>query len=105
MWEAFTSALKEIKDPETLKIMTWLRDLHGFSILEENLAWYLINGRLSSSRAAAITEYIDTRLLPRLRPHAISLVDAFELTPALVRTNLAAAEAARRAGIEEMVRN
>jgi len=105
MWEAFTSALKEIKDPETLNIMTWLRDLHGFCILEENLAWYLINGRLSSSRAAAITEYIDTRLLPRLRPHAISLVDAFELTPALVRTNLAAAEAARRAGIEEMVRN
>lgn len=105
MWEAFTSGIKALKDPNTKQIMTWLRDLYGFVILEENLAWYLINGRLSSSRASAITEYIDTRLLPRLRPHAISLVDAFELTPALVRTNLAQAEAMRRSQIEEMVRN
>jgi len=105
LWEAFTSALKRIKDPQTLQIMTWLRDLYGFGILEENLAWYLINGRLSSSRAQAITEYIDTRLLPRLRPHAIALVDAFELTPGLVRTDLAKQEAARRKDIDQMVRN
>ena len=105
MWEAFTSALKSIKDKESLQIMTWLRDLYGFGLLEENLSWYLINGRLSSSRAVAITEYIDGRLLPRLRPHAISLVDAFELTPALVRTNLASDEAMRRADIDALVRN
>ena len=103
-WEAFTTALKKVKDPESLQILTWLRDLYGFGILEENLAWYLINGRLSSSRAEAITEYIDSRLLPRLRPHTISLVDAFGLTPALVRTNLAQAEAMRRAQLDELVR-
>jgi len=104
LWEAFTSALKTIKDEDSKQILTWLRDLYGFSILEENLSWYLINGRLSSSRAEAITEYIDGRLLPRLRPHVESLVDAFLLTPGLVRTNLAADEKKRQESRTELVR-
>jgi acyl-CoA oxidase len=104
LWEAFTSALKTIKDDDSRQILTWLRDLYGFSVLEENLAWYLINGRLSSSRAEAITEYIDTRLLPRLRPHAESLVDAFLLTPGLVRSTLAQDERARQESRTELVR-
>jgi len=104
LWEAFTSALKTIKDDDSRQILTWLRDLYGFSVLEENLAWYLINGRLSSSRAEAITEYIDTRLLPRLRPHAESLVDAFLLTPGLVRSTLAQDEKARQESRTELVR-
>ena len=105
MWEAFTSALKTIKDADSLKILTWLRDLYGFTLLEDNLEWYLINGRLSAARAEAITEYIDTRLLPRLKPHAESLVDAFELSPGLVRTTLAQDEAARQASRKNLVRN
>lgn len=105
MWEAFTSALTTIKDKDSRQILTWLRDLYGFTLLEENMAWYLINGRISSSRAEAITEYIDTRLLPRLRPHALSLVDSFKLTPGLVRTNLANDESKRRAESEQLVRN
>lgn len=101
-WEAFTSALKKIEDPETLQVMTWLRDLFGFSLLEENLAWYLINGRLSSHRAEAITDYIDGRLLPRLRPHALDLVDAFGLTEGLIRSDLAfGSEAKRRSSLEK----
>ncbi len=105
MWEAFTSALKTIKDADSLKILTWLRDLYGFTLLEDNLDWYLINGRLSAARAEAITEYIDTRLLPRIKPHAESLVDAFELSPGLVRTTLAQDEAARQASRKNLVRN
>lgn len=96
-WEAFTSALKKIEDPETLKVLTWLRDLFGFTLLEENLSWYLINGRISSHRAEAITDYIDGRLLPRLRPHALDLVDSFGLNENLIRSDLAfGAEAKRR---------
>lgn len=105
MWEAFTSALKTIKDKDSLQILTWLRDLYGFTLLEQNMAWYLLNGRINSARAEAISEYIDTRLLPRLRPHATKLVDAFLLTPGLVRTNLAQQEAERRASIKQLVRN
>jgi acyl-CoA oxidase len=105
MWEAFTSALKTIKDADSIKILTWLRDLYGFTLLEENLSWYLINGRLSGARAEAITEYIDSRLLPRLRPHAESLVDAFLLPPELVRTTLAQDEAERQLNRQTLVRN
>jgi len=94
---AFTSALKKIKNPETLQVMTWLRDLFGFTLLEENLAWYLMNGRLNSQRAEAITDYIDGRLLGRLKPHALDLVDAFGLSEGLIRSDLAfGAEAQRR---------
>jgi len=95
-WEAFTSALKTIKNPDTLKVMTWLRDLFGFTLLEENLAWYLMNGRLTSHRAEAITDYIDGRLLGRLKPHALDLVDAFGLTEGLIRSDLAFGSETRR---------
>jgi acyl-CoA oxidase len=104
MWEAFTSGIKTVEDDDSRKVLTWLRDLYGFTVLEENLAWYLINGRLSSHRAEAITDYIDGRLLPRLRPYAKDLVDAFLLTPGLVRTNLAEAERERQTSANPLVR-
>jgi acyl-CoA oxidase len=105
MWEAFTTALKTIEDPGSVQVLTWLRDLFGFTLLEQNLSWYLINGRLSSARAEAITDYIDGRLLPRLRPHAEALVDAFLLTPELVRTDLAMAERERQQTKSQLVRS
>lgn len=88
-WESFTEALDGIDDPETKKVLTWLRDLFGFGLIEKNLAWYLINGRLSGQRAQAITDYIDDRLLPRLRPHALDLVNAFGFEPEHVRAAIA----------------
>jgi acyl-CoA oxidase len=88
-WEAFTDAVDGIADKDTRKVLTWLRDLFGFSLIEKHLAWYLINGRLSTARAAAITDYIDDRLLPRLRVHALDLVDAFEFGPEHLRAPIA----------------
>jgi acyl-CoA oxidase len=88
-WEAFTEALAGIEHAPTRKVLTWLRDLFGLGLIEKNLAWYLIHGRLSASRAQAITRYIDGRLLPRLRPQALDLVEAFGFTPELVRAPIA----------------
>lgn len=102
MWEAFTSAIKTIKHADTVQILTWVRDLYGFTLIEKNLSWYLINGRLTAQRAEAITDYIDGRLLPRLKPHALDLVDAFQLTESLIRSDLAfGAEQKRRDSIKE----
>jgi acyl-CoA oxidase len=96
-WEAFTDALPGVQDPGTRKVLTWLRDLFGLTLIERELAWYLIHGRLSAGRATAITDYIDDRLLPRLRPHALDLVDAFGFAPEHVRAPIASgAEAARQ---------
>ena len=95
-WEAFTDAVNRIEDADTKQILTWLRDLFGLTLIEKHLSWYLINGRLSNQRAAAVTRYID-RLLRRLRPHAQELVDAFGYESEHVRAPIASgAEQARQ---------
>ncbi|VXB31189.1 Acyl-coenzyme A oxidase 1, peroxisomal [Arthrobacter sp. 9AX] len=75
-WEAFTDALGDAADPGTRTVLTWLRDLFGLSLIEKNLSWYLMNGRLSMQRGRTVGEYIN-RLLVKIRPHAVDLVDAF----------------------------
>ena len=95
-WEAFTDAVHRVADGDTKKVLTWLRDLFGLQLIEKHLAWYLINGRLSTQRAAAVSRYID-RLCARLRPHALELVDAFGYEPEHVRAPIASgAERARQ---------
>lgn len=80
-WEAFTDALDNTADEGTRTVLTWLRDLFGLGLIEKNAAWYLMHGRISAQRIQAVTSYIDDRLLPRLREHALPLVAAFEFTP------------------------
>jgi acyl-CoA oxidase len=88
-WEAFTDAVEKVEDDGTRQVLTWLRDLFGLGLIEKHAAWYLIHGRISAQRAQAITSYIDDRLLPRLREHALPLVAAFELSPELIRAPIA----------------
>lgn len=88
-WEAFTRALAKVPEGDTKQVLTWLRDLFGLGLIEKDAAWYLTHGRLSGKRAEAITAYIDDRLLPRIRTHALDLVAAFGLTPELVRAPIA----------------
>ncbi len=95
-WEAFTDAVNSVDDEGTKHVLTWLRDLFGLGLIEKHLAWYLINGRLSSQRAGAVSSYID-RLCLRLRPHAQDLVDAFGYAPEHLRAPIASgAERARQ---------
>ncbi|MHA3722988.1 acyl-CoA dehydrogenase family protein [Leucobacter sp. HY1910] len=102
-WEAFTEAVDALADPGSKQVLTWLRDLFGFSLIEQNAAWYLIAGRLSGQRAEAVTAYVD-RLIGRLRDHAGDLVDAFGLTPGLLRAEIATGiEAERQAEAQAYV--
>lgn len=94
-WEAFTEALAKVTDPGTKKVLTWLRDLFGLGLIEKHVAWYLINGRLSGQRASAVTSYID-RLLARIRPHAVDLVEAFGYTQDHMRAPIASGIEAER---------
>ena len=104
LWEAFTEALAQVRDDQTRQVLTWLRDLYGLERIERNLAWYLMNGRLTAQRARAVTGYIN-RLLARLRPHAVDLVDAFGYTDAHLRVPIASgAELARQEEAEEHLR-
>ncbi|MEJ3403957.1 acyl-CoA dehydrogenase [Rathayibacter sp. YIM 133350] len=87
-WEAFTRAVDRTTDAGTKQVLTWLRDLFGLGLIEKHLAWYLMNGRLSPKRAQAVTAYVD-RLITRLRPHALDLVDAFGYKPEHLRASIA----------------
>ncbi|UPO78267.1 acyl-CoA dehydrogenase [Arthrobacter sp. Helios] len=87
-WEAFTRGLDGINDAGTRQVLTWLRDLFGLGLIEKNLAWYLMHGRLSSQRARTLGDYIN-RLLAKIRPHALDLVDAFGYGPEHLRAAIA----------------
>jgi acyl-CoA oxidase len=87
-WEAFTRALEKVEDAGTKQVLSWLHDVFGLGLIEKHLAWHLINGRLSTQRAAAVSSYID-RLCRRLRPHALDLVDAFGYEPEHLRAPIA----------------
>ncbi|MDQ0678387.1 acyl-CoA oxidase [Arthrobacter pascens] len=95
-WEAFTEALRDTSDPGTKTVLTWLRDLFGLSLIEKNLAWYLMNGRLSMQRGRTVGQYIN-RLLVKIRPRALDLVDAFGYGEDHIRAAIATgAEKARQ---------
>jgi acyl-CoA oxidase len=101
LWEAFTAGLTQVTDPGTRTVLTWLRDLFGLTLIERNLAWYLMHGRISTGRARTVTSYVE-RLLARLRPHAQDLVEAFGYAPEHVRATIATgAEGERQAGARE----
>ena len=103
-WEAFTESLATVKDPDTRKVLTWLRDLFGLVTIERNLAWYLINGRISSQRARTVTSYVN-RLLARLRPYAGDLVEAFGYSPEHVGATIGTGvEAARQSEARDYYR-
>ncbi|GAB2534185.1 acyl-CoA dehydrogenase family protein [Brachybacterium huguangmaarense] len=87
-WRAFTEALATIEHEDTRAILTDLRDLFGLTIIEDDLAWFLLDGMISSQRARTVSKDVK-RLLWRLRPHAVDLVDAFDLAPEHVRAPIA----------------
>ena len=94
-WEAFTDALEKITDSGSKQVLTWVRDLFGLGLIERHASWYLIAGRISPHRAESVTAYID-RLISRLRPHLLDLVEPFGLTPELLRAEIATGIEAER---------
>ncbi|HHW82664.1 MAG TPA: acyl-CoA dehydrogenase [Actinomycetales bacterium] len=103
-WEAFTAAIKDMGHGQSRKILTRLRDLFGLTVIERNLAWYLMNGRMSAQRAQTVTSYVN-RILLKLRPHARDLVDAFGYGPEHLRSTIATGvEAERQREVHEYER-
>src|SRR5690606_35044455 len=87
-WDAFTTAIATMPDAGTRAVLTLLRDIYGLTVIERHLDWHLVNGRLSAGRARAVTTTID-RLLKRLRPHVLDVVDAWGFTQEHLRAPIA----------------
>ena len=87
-WRAFTDGIASIEDAGSRAVLTDVRDLFGLTLIEDDLAWYLLNGHISVTRGRQISSDL-RRLLWRLRPHALDLVHAFDIRPGHVRAPIA----------------
>ncbi len=87
-WELFTEAVAATPDAGTRTVLGWLRDVYALTVIERDLAWFVVNGRLSASRARAVESELDG-LLRRLRPHVLDLVAAWGLTDDHLRAAIA----------------
>ena len=87
-WHAFTAAIEAMEDPGTVAVLTDVRDLYGLSAINDDLAWFLLSGMISTQRGRQIEGDL-RRLLWRLRPHVLDLVAAFDVRPGHVRSPIA----------------
>ena len=74
--EAFVDRVAAMPDSDNKVTLGLLCDLYALSTIEDDRAWWMEHGRLSSARAKAVTREVG-ELCRRLRPVARDLVDAF----------------------------
>jgi acyl-CoA oxidase len=76
--EAFVAGVDRTEDPAARALLDTLCDLYALSTIEADKAWFLEHGQLTASRAKLLTSTVNA-LLKELRPHMITLVDAFAI--------------------------
>ena len=99
--EAFVRAIERCEDEELRAVLERLCDLHALANLEADRAWLQEHGRISSTRAKALTRTVN-RLCAEIRPIAGDLVDAFGIPDELLAApiGLPGGEASRTAAAE-----
>lgn len=81
--EAFVAGIDSCEDEQARELLDMVCDLYALSVIEDDKAWYIEHGYLSTRRAKAVTRGINDRCR-KLRPHAKTLVDGFGI-PAPLR--------------------
>jgi acyl-CoA oxidase len=74
--EAFVAGIDSCADENARELLEMVCDLYALSVIEDDKAWYIEHGYLSSGRAKAVTRGINDRCR-KLRPYAETLVDGF----------------------------
>ena len=87
--ECFAELVARCADPALAAALDRLCDLHALSAVEREGKWYLEHGRLSATRAKAVTRSVD-ELCARVRDDAAVLVDAWAIPDAVLQSPLAA---------------
>jgi acyl-CoA oxidase len=75
-WQAFDRAVLAAAPGATRRTLAQLRDVFALGLIERDLDWYLVRGRLNRQRARAVPATLDA-LLAALRPQAVDLTAAF----------------------------
>ena len=83
--EAFVDKLGTLEDGDQKVALGLLCDLHALHGLEQDRAWFMEHGRMSSARAKAITREV-ADLCRKLRPLAVDLADAFGVPDEMLRS-------------------
>ncbi|MGY2126904.1 acyl-CoA dehydrogenase family protein [Blastococcus sp. SYSU DS0617] len=79
--EAFVEGVDRTTDPAARQLLDSVCDLYALSTIEADKAWFLEHGQLTPARAKALTSTVNG-LLKELRPHLVTLVDAFAIPDA-----------------------
>jgi acyl-CoA oxidase len=85
--EAFVAAIERCEDDEARTLLNQVCDLYVLSNIEEDRAWFLEHGRLTSARAKAVIAAVND-LCKQLRPHARLLVDGFAIPEPFLRAEM-----------------
>jgi acyl-CoA oxidase len=93
--EAFVDAVDRTTDPAAKQLLDSLCDLYALSTMEADKAWFLEHGQLTPSRAKLLTSTVN-QLLRELRPHMVTLVDAFAIPAAWKAARILEEEADRQ---------
>jgi acyl-CoA oxidase len=76
--EAFVAGIERTTDATAKALLEKVCDLYALSTMENDKAWFLEHGQLTATRAKSLTGAVN-QLLKELRPHIITLVDAFAI--------------------------
>ncbi|SNR46417.1 acyl-CoA dehydrogenase family protein [Blastococcus mobilis] len=74
--EAFVAGVDRTTDPAAKQLLDTVCDLYALSTIEADKAWFMEHGQLTAARAKLLTGTVN-QLIKQLRPHIITLVDAF----------------------------
>lgn len=81
--EAFLADIESCPDEGARALLSDVCDLFVLSTVESERAWFIEHGRLSSSRTKQLPAVVN-ELCARIRPHALTLVDAFGVPAPMV---------------------
>ncbi len=82
--EAFIDGIATVEDPEARALAETVCDLYVYSTLEEHLSWYIMHRFMSVERAKAVRRGVN-ELVDRLRPDALTLVEAMGVPEGMLR--------------------
>ena len=74
--EAFVAGVDRATDPDVKALLDAVCDLYALTVVEANKGWFMEHGQLTAARAKLVTATVNS-LLKQLRPHMVTLVDAF----------------------------
>jgi acyl-CoA oxidase len=85
--DAFVAGIDRCADPAAKELLDRVCDLYALSVIEADRAWFLEHGRLTAPMAKRVVAEVNA-LCKRLRPYALTLVDAFAIPEQYLASHL-----------------